>query len=60
MILCARCSHQRIGTESGGLGNKRMIADHPNYSILEIGQTTKKNPREMKRLAVTQTPVENH
>ena len=31
------CSHQRIGTGTGGLGNKRMSGDHPNYSIVEKG-----------------------
>ena len=25
-----RYSHQRIGTLTGGLGNKRTIGDHPN------------------------------
>ena len=57
---CARYSHQRIGTGTGGLGNKRMIRDHPNYRIVEIGQNTKKSPGDLRRLAVTQTPVENH
>ena len=33
---CARYSHQRIGIRIGGLGNKRMNGDHPNYSIVEI------------------------
>ena len=31
-----------------------------NYSIAEIGQNTEKSPGNMRRLAVTQTPVENH
>ena len=39
---------------------KRMSEDHPNYSIIEIGQNTEKSPGELKRLAVTQTPVRNH
>ena len=37
-----------------------MRGDHPNYSIVEIGQKTKKSPGDMRRLVVTQTPVENH
>ena len=53
----ARYSLQRIGTGTGGLENKRTSWNHPIYSILEIGQNTKKNPRDLKRLAVTQTPV---
>ena len=28
---------KRIGTGTGGLGNKRTGEDHPNYSIVEIG-----------------------
>ena len=55
----AEYSHQRIGTVTGGLRNKRMSRVHPNYWI-KIGQTTKKSPGDFKRLAVTQTPVENH
>ena len=38
----------------------RTSGDHPNYSIFEIDQNTKKNPEDLSRLAVTQTPVENH
>ena len=36
-----------------------MNGDHTNYSITEIGQNIKKSLGDMKRLAVTQTPVEN-
>ena len=38
-----RYSYQRIGTGTGGFGNKRMRGDHPNYSIVEICQKTKKS-----------------
>ena len=38
--------HQRISTRSGGLGNKRMSGDHPNYSIIEISQNTEKRLEE--------------
>ena len=41
--MCARYSHQRICTGTGGLGNKRTSGDHPNYSIVEIGQNTKES-----------------
>ena len=37
-----------------------MNGDYPNYSIGEFGQNTKKSPGDLKRLAVIQTPVENH
>ena len=44
----ARYSHQR----TGGLGNKRTSGDHSNYSIVEIGQNTKKRPGDSRKLAV--------
>ena len=30
---------------------------HPNYSIGKLGQNTEKSPEDLRRLAVTQTPV---
>ena len=42
-----------------GLGNERMSGDHPNDSIVEIGQNIKKSPGDL-RLVVSQTPLENH
>ena len=40
--------------------NKRTSGDHPNYNIINISQNTEKSPGDLKRLAVTQTPVRNH
>ena len=57
---CTRYSYQRIGTETGGLGNKKTKGDYLNYSLAEIGQNTEKSPGYFKRLAVTQTPVKNY
>ena len=34
--------------------------DCPNYTIVQIGQNTEKSSGDLRRLAVTQTPVENH
>ncbi len=31
-----------ISTRTGGLENKRMSRDHPNYGIVKIGQNTEK------------------
>ena len=56
----ARYSHQRIDIGTEGLGNNRTRGDYPNYSIVEIAQNTKKSPRDLRRLAVTQTLVEKH
>ena len=33
------------------------MADYPNDSITENGQNTEKSPGDLRRLAVTQTPV---
>ena len=62
-INCNRCSwysHQRIDTRIGGLGNKKTSEDHSNCRIIEIGQNTEKSPGNLRRLAVTQTPVKDH
>ena len=45
---------------TGGLGNNGTGGDCPNYSIVEIGQNTEMSAGDLSRLAVTQTPVENH
>ena len=37
-----------------------MSGDHPNDGIIEDGPTTEKSPGDLRRLAVTQTPVKNH
>ena len=46
-------SPQKNFTGIGGLGNKRTRRDYPNYTIFEIGQNTRKSPRDLKRLAIT-------
>ena len=43
-----------------GLGSWRTSRDHPNDSIIKNGQNTKKSPGDLRRLAVTQTPVKTH
>ena len=53
-----RYSHQRIDARTEGLGKKRTNGDHPDYSIVKIGQKIKKTPRDWRRLAVTLTPVQ--
>ena len=46
-------SHQRIGTETRGLGNNGTGGDCSNYNIVEIGQNTEKSPGDVRRLVVT-------
>ena len=59
---CDRCfwySNLRIIKGTGGLGSWRTTGDYPNYSIIENGQNTEKNLGDLRRLAVTQTPVKD-
>ena len=44
----------------GRLGNKGISGEHLEYSIIKNGQNTEKSPGNMKILAVSKTPVENH
>ncbi len=57
---CFWYSHQRIIKETGGLGSWRTSGDHSSYSIIENGQNTEKSPGDLRRLAVSQTPVKNY
>ena len=60
------CNHciwnnpQSIDKDTRKLGNQRTSRNHADYSINNIGQNTEKSPGDLKRLAVTQTPVKNH
>ena len=38
----------------------QLSRDHPNNSNFEDGQNTEKCPGDLRRLAVPQTPVEDH
>ena len=60
IVIGALSSHQKIDTWTEGLRNKRMSGDNPNYCIIKIRPNTKKNPRNLRRLSVTQTSVESH
>ena len=48
-----------LRTRTRGLRNKGPSGDYPNSNIIEIGQNTKKSPRDLRRVAVTQTPSRN-
>ena len=54
---CAWNDPQRLGKGAGKVENQRTTRDHPNYSIVKIGQNTEKNSVDLRRLAITQTPV---
>ena len=63
---CTNCNwcfwhnNKRIIKRPGGLGSWRTGRDYSNDSITENGHNTKKSPEDLRRLAVTQTPVKNH
>ena len=57
---CARNKPRSIRKGTGSVVNKRTSGDHPDDSIIKIGHNTDESPGDLKRLVVTQTPVENH
>ena len=59
-ILNSLDSHQRVNKRTVGIGNKRMSRDHSNFCIIGIDQNTEKSHGDLKKLAVTETPGENH
>ena len=54
---CFWYSHRKIIKGTGGLGNKRTSGDNPNYYIIENGQIAEKIPGDLRRHALTQTPL---
>ena len=54
---CSWYNHQRIGSGTGALVNKRTSRDYLNYGIVKISQNTENSPGELWWLAVTQTLV---
>ena len=57
---CVWNSNWRITKGTGGLRSWWTSGDHPNDMIIENGQNSEKSPGDLRRLAVTQTPVKNH
>ena len=51
---------KRIIKRPGGLGSWRTGRDYPKDSIAENSQNPEMSPEDLRRLAVTQTPVKNH
>ena len=58
--LCCWNTHKKIGTRREWLINNAMGYDCLNNSIVEIAKNHEKSPRDLKSLAIIQTPVENH
>ena len=57
---CFWYSNKRITKGTEGLGRWRTGGDLPNYYIIENGQNTEKSTGDLRRHAVTLTPVEDH
>ena len=57
---CSWYSDQRTGARTGELENNGTGGDCPNYSIIEIGQNIAKSAGDLRRLAITQTPVKDY
>ena len=51
---------QKLGKWAGWVGNWRTSRAYHNYRISKIVQNTEKSPGDLRRLAVTQTPVKDH
>ena len=51
---------KKITKGTGGFGSWQPSGDHPNYYIIENVQNTEESLGNLRRLAVTQTPVKNH
>ena len=58
--MCVWNSNQGITKGTRGLRGWQMSGDHPNDSIVENCQNTKKSPGDLRRLAVTETSEKNH
>ena len=57
---CTWNDPQRLSKRVGGVGNQRKSQNHPNYSIVEVSQDTENSPGDLRRFAITQTPVKDH
>ena len=57
---CFWYSIKRIFKRTGGLESWPTSGDHPKDSSIENDQNTEKSPGDLRRLAVTQTPVKDH
>ena len=57
---CTWNNPQKVANEAEGVRNWKTNQDHPNYSIVEVGQNTEKSPEDLRRPVVTQTPVKDH
>ena len=57
---CTWNNPQRLGKGLDGVVNRRTNGDHPNYSIVKIGQNTEKSPGDLQRFGVSLAPLKDH
>ena len=57
---CTWDNSKRLVKGTRRLGNTRTSGDHLKYNIIKIDKNTEKSPGELRRRAVTQTPVRIH
>ena len=51
---------QRLGKGTRRIEIQETSGGHPDYCIIKISQNTEKSPGDLKKLAITQTPMKNH
>ena len=52
-------SSQWVGKRKRIVVKRRANRNHPNHSIIKIGQNTEKSPGDLRGLAVSQNPVKD-
>ena len=64
MILIVIGAHgtvrKKMKKRAGRIGNKNMSGNYPNDSAAKISQNTEKSPGDLRKFAVTQTPLKDH
>ena len=60
MILVILGALRTVGKRPKRIGNQWKTRDHPEQNIVEISKNTEKSPGDLRRPAITQTPVKDH
>ena len=54
------CTRKGLEKKTERKENQRNHQNHPDHSIVKIGLNTQKGPVNLRRLTVSQTPINNH
>ena len=57
---CSWSASQSLGEGTGGTGNQWKNQNHSDYSNIEISKNTEESPGELRRLAITLIPMNDH